>query len=443
MRLLAFLLVGLYASGTWGQDFVRLRWGKVTKYGVLLGMGFLFNACDGDKVSKTVGVIENGVRQVVIGASMPEIPFADSTLGIANASGVAVHPDGRVFVSNLNSSDNQHFFGQILVMQDDDGDGIADRSTVFADSLTTVTGVAFRGDEVYASVFGKVIVLHDVDGDNRADLEELVVSLIPWGTHVNNQIAFGPDGMLYIPLGSEFNREEEKLPQRASILRVDPDARGLDLRTSTDGIETIARGIRNAFDLAFAPPGHIAEGELFATDNGPDGPAAEAYLGEFDRTDEYEPNVPEELNHVRPGYHYGHPVYYGSVSAGGDTLDPIAEFIDHGGAEGLAFNTGHSFAGTEGFLFIALYHNAKIVAVRLYEDGETFGTEVHDFIEFPCLPGEVYTPRGIGHKPCWHEHPLDVAFGPDGSLYIAAFGMIRGEERTPLIRGKIYRIEGT
>lgn len=102
---------------------------------------YLFNACDGDKVSKTVGIIENGVSQIVIGASLPGVLFADSTLGITNPSGVAVHPDGRVFVSNLNSSDGRHFFGQILVMQDSDGDGIADRSTIFADSLTTVTGV--------------------------------------------------------------------------------------------------------------------------------------------------------------------------------------------------------------------------------------------------------------------------------------------------------------
>ena len=85
---------------------------------------------------------------------------------------------------------------------------------------------------------------------------------------------------------------------------------------------------------------------------------ADAYLEEFDRTEEYEPKVPEELNHVVQGFHYGHPVYYGGASSNSDTLGPIAEFIDHGGAEGIAFNTGGLFTGTEGFIFVAMYHNA-------------------------------------------------------------------------------------
>jgi glucose/arabinose dehydrogenase len=399
---------------------------------LLIGLiSALTYSCGSDKVIDTV----------LTGTSLPETPFADSSLGIANPTGVAIHPDGRVFVTHLRGEGGGHFFGQILVLQDDDDDGIADRSTVFADSLKTVTGVAFRGDEVYASVYGEVIVLYDTDGDNRVDVTESVARLLPWGTHVNNQLTFGPDGMLYVALGSEHNREEEDKQQRASILRIDPDARNLNLQTTERGIETIARGIRNAFDLTFAPEGHIAAGELFATDNGPDGPAADAYLEEFERTEEYTPNVPEELNHIKAGFHYGHPVYYGTVPAGTDTLGPIAEFIDHGGAQGLAFNTGHSFPGTEDYLFIALYHNAKVLAVRLFEDGDTFGTEVTEVLEFPCA-GPSVTAFGIGHKPCVHEHPLDVAFGPDGSLYIAAFGMIWSNDFRTRLHGKIYKISG-
>ena len=237
----------------------------VTRYaGLLPGLVCLFWGC-GDKVNDAMSAFED----LAIRSSLPETPFADSTLGIGNASGVAVHPDGRVFVTSLNGKDDLHFFGQVLILEDEDGDGFADKSTLFADSLTTVTGVAFRGDEVYVAVYGEVVVMRDEDGDGRADVKETVIRLPPWGTHVNNQITFGPDGMLYIPFGSEFNRDEEALPHRASIFRVDPDARDINLRTEWLDIPTFARGIRNAYDLAFAPPGHVAEGELFATDNGP------------------------------------------------------------------------------------------------------------------------------------------------------------------------------
>ena len=150
---------------------------------------FVFLGCDGANILKAVEE-----ATTVRSANLPETAYADSLLGIGNPSGVAVHPDGRVFVSNLNGKDDFHFFGQILILEDDDADGVADRSLVFADSLTTISGVAFRGDEVFASVYGSVIVLRDTDGDDRADVRETVVSLVPFGTHVNNQIAFGPEG---------------------------------------------------------------------------------------------------------------------------------------------------------------------------------------------------------------------------------------------------------
>ena len=382
----------------------------------------------------------NPVRILARNIQLPERPYADRQLGIVNAAGVAIHPDGRVFVCNLNGKDRRHFYGQIIVLYDDDEDGYADRSTIFADSLTTAVGVAFLGSDVYASIYGEVIVLRDIDGDGRADTRESVVKLLPWGTHVNNQIAFGPDEMLYITLGSEFDSQEESNPHRATILRVAPDARDLNLRTSTQGIEIVARGLRNAFDLAFAPPGHFAAGELFATDNGPEGPAADAEAG-IERTQEYETNLPEELNHIVFGGHYGYPDFVGKPPEDSGTIGPITEFIDHSGAEGLAFNTGNSFPGMEDWLFIALYHGSKVVAVKLTESGNSFSTETLTVLEFPCLGDETSTPLGTGHKPCSHEHPLDLAFAGDGSLLIAAFGMIRNDF-TPKVYGKIYRITG-
>ena len=126
----------------------------------------LLCGCGDDKV---LSVLDRTLTRI----SLPETPFADSTLGIGNASGVAVHPDGRVFVSSLYGKDDLHFYGKILVLRDEDGDGIADRSTVFADSLTTVTGVAFRGDEVYASIYGEVIVFFRIPTEMIEPIREI------------------------------------------------------------------------------------------------------------------------------------------------------------------------------------------------------------------------------------------------------------------------------
>ena len=185
----------------------------------------------------------------------------------------------------------------------------------------------------------------------------------------------------------------------------------------------------------------MAEGELFATDNGPEGPAADAAAG-VERSEQYETSLPDELNHIVFGGHYGYPEYFGRPRDGSGTIGPIVEFIDHSGAEGLAFNTGHAFPGMHGLLFVALYHSSQIVAVELTKVGDTYATSSRTILEFPCLSDEIEVRWGTGHKPCLHDHPLDVAFAPDGSLFISAFGMIRGTDFTPKVYGKIYRVTG-
>ena len=96
----------------------------------------------------------------------------------------------------------------------------------------------------------------------------------------------------------------------------------------------------------------------------------------------------------------------------------------------------------QGLLFVALYHSAKIVTVELNEAGDSYSAEVRTILEFPCLSDEIEVRWGTGHKPCVHEHPLDLAFAPDGSLFISAFGTISGQDFSPKVYGKIYRIGG-
>jgi glucose/arabinose dehydrogenase len=75
--------------------------------------------------------------------------------------------------------------------------------------------------------------------------QEIAISNLPTqGAHRTRTVAFGPDGMLYLAVGSSCNICVEDQPIRATVSRANPD--GSDL-------EIIATGLRNPVGLAFQP----------------------------------------------------------------------------------------------------------------------------------------------------------------------------------------------
>lgn len=84
--------------------------------------------------------------------------------------------------------------------------------------------------------------------------QEIVIPDLPQGGHRTRTVAFGPDGMLYLAVGSSCNICLEEQPLRATISRANPD--GSDL-------EIIATGLRNPVGLDFQP----GTGLLWATVN--------------------------------------------------------------------------------------------------------------------------------------------------------------------------------
>jgi glucose/arabinose dehydrogenase len=124
--------------------------------------------------------------------------------------------------------------------------------------------------------------------------------------HNYNGIAVSPDGQyLFINAGSRTDHGEiqdfdglfpglREAPLSSKILRLPIDS--VDLTLPNDeaallkGGYLYAWGVRNAYDLAFAP-----NGDLFAIDNGPDA------------------DYPEELNWIQEGHHYGFPWKFGDL----------------------------------------------------------------------------------------------------------------------------------
>ncbi len=325
-------------------------------------------------------------RSGLLAAAAPTPPagfrigeFAD-TADFGLPSALAAGPDGRLYVCFTNDA--------IVTFADTTADGRADQIQVFASgsNLPEPRGVAFAGDAVYTSVRRKIIRLRDTSGTGRADesadiITGLVAAELIW--HRNNGIAVGPDGRLYIAMGSASNAGE--LPENewsGSILRANLDG---------DGLERFATGLRNPYDLAFGPGG-----DLFCTDNGPDFGARRA------------DDPPDELNHVVQGADYGHPTVWGEPPPGSAIRGPVAAFPAHSAVTGMTLFTGPQAGAFEGDILATTWgpgagrssyaHN--VLRVELMPDADTFrGTLT------PFVTGLV--------------RPTDVAVGPRGDLFIS------------------------
>lgn len=100
---------------------------------------------------------------------------------------------------------------KLLILEDTDGDGKADKQTVFADSLYLPTGFELGEDGVFVAQQSDLLFLKDTNGDDRADVKEII--LHGFGTedshHSNSAFEWGPDGALYFHVGVFFHSQIE------------------------------------------------------------------------------------------------------------------------------------------------------------------------------------------------------------------------------------------
>ncbi|MFQ5875670.1 MAG: PQQ-dependent sugar dehydrogenase, partial [Dehalococcoidia bacterium] len=281
--------------------------------------------------------------------------------------------------------------GVILTAADTDSDGRADQVGPFARGFVAPLGLAFHEGALYVSSRGRVATLRDVDGDGQFDDLEEIITGLPNGRHQNNGLAFGPDGKLYINVGSTCNACIETDERNATIMRFNPDG---------TGGEVYARGLRNVYDIAF----HPEDDTLFGADNGRDDKGLD---------------VPEELNLIVEGGDYGWPDCWGEGRGTNceGTIAPVAELEPRSSADGIAFYTGDQFPPEyHNNIFIAMWgshsglQGRKVVRVELSREGESYTARVSDFA------------LGL-------DRPLDLVVAPDGALLIADYGT-----------GVIYRV---
>ncbi len=96
----------------------------------------------------------------------------------------------------------------IKICEDTDGDGRADKFTIFADKLNIPTGFTFANGGIVVAQSPRFLFLKDTDGDDKADVRQEIMT--GWGindTHAQaNNLHYGFDNWLYGAVGySGFN----------------------------------------------------------------------------------------------------------------------------------------------------------------------------------------------------------------------------------------------
>ena len=311
--------------------------------------------------------------------------------GLAGVRMLEMGPDGRLYAVRSSA-------GQIVRFDLNAGGTANGAPAVVASGLRQPFGLAFLNGDLYVGETHQVIRLTGP----AFTQETIIVPGLPTGGHGTREIEFGPDGRLYVSVGSSCNLCEEGDVRRAAVVRY---------AANGSGQEIIALGLRNTVGLAF----HPETGALWASQNERDN------LGD---------DVPaEELNILTPGgavEHFGWPYCYENRVPNPEyadpgrclsTVPPALEMQAHSAPLGMVFYDGDQFpVEYRGDLFLA-FHGSwnrseptgyKVVRVRV-ENGQPISYE--DF----AAGWLTESGRVLGR-------PVAVEVGPDGSLYVSDDG---------------------
>src|SRR6185369_15278132 len=144
---------------------------------------------------------------------------------VRNPADMDIDARGRVWITegvNYRSSFQkwgvlQTAGDRIVILEDTNGDGLADKETVFYQdpSVNAALGICVLGNRVIVSSSPNVFVLTDTDGDGKADKRELMFTDIKGADHDHavHAFVFGPDGKLYFNFGNAG--EQLRLPSEA------------------------------------------------------------------------------------------------------------------------------------------------------------------------------------------------------------------------------------
>lgn len=291
--------------------------------------------------------------------------------------------------------------GNVYALLDENRDGKADQTIVLLSGGNMPNGVAYKNGDLYVAEVNRVLVFKNIDQTLKdSPTYEVVYDEYPKDSHHGwKYIAFGPDGLLYIPVGAPCNICLSDQDIFASLTR-------LNLETKT--VEIVHRGIRNTVGFDW----HPTTGELWFTDNGRD------MMGD---------DMPQcELNRARTDYlHFGYPhchegdlpdPEFGVNSDCAEFIPPVHKMGPHTAPLGMAFYTGETFP--------AKYKNGAFIARHgSWNRSEKIGYDVYAVTTDEAgnvRNGEVFISGWLSEDKTevWGR-PVDIIQTEDGSLLIS------------------------
>ncbi|MCM8528736.1 MAG: GDSL-type esterase/lipase family protein, partial [Lentisphaeraceae bacterium] len=294
----------------------------------------------------------------------------------------------------------------IVVLEDTDKDGKADKRTVFVDGLLIPTAVIPGDGGVYVANSTEFIHYKDTDGDGKADEKKVILS--GFGTedthHILHTPRWGQDGLLYLNQSIYIHSHVEtpygvKRLMAGGIWQYDPH---------TEKLEILSYGLINSW-------GHQMDkwGQSFATD-GAGGEGINYVFPEVAQRTAY------GTKHILPGMNPGQPKHCGF------------EII-----------TGTHFPEKYQGLFLANdFRGHRTNVFKVSDSGSAYTSKQQPDLIGTAHVGIDRSGKGGGFR------PIDVKMGPDGAVYLADWSNIiiqHGEvdfrdERRDQVHGRIWRI---
>ncbi len=290
---------------------------------------------------------------------------------------------------------------KLIILEDTNGDGKADKRTVFADKLHLPIGFEIAPEGVYVSQGENLVILKDTNNDDRADIEEILLSgFDDHDTHHNiHAFTTDPSGAIYMGEGVflHTNVETSYGPVRGTnggFYRYNPTRRHLE--------RTAQLSIPNPWGIAFDNWGQY----FFSETSGPD-------------------NRWMMPGTVLPRY--------------GESTHKSFNLIEQ----------AHKVRPTSGLEFISSRHFPDEVQGDLI---------LCNTIGFLGIKEHMIGDSGTGYKSRFRQdllvssdknfRPVDLEFAPDGSLYVIDWhniliGHMQHNARDPLrdhSHGRVYRI---